>query len=280
MPICSAGVDPAIAARRQAPPTISNPAIRPRTFRSTLSIIRSRGQDTGTDPALRITPDEQSTSAESSRAHRAPSILCCASRPLSSTQSRPPTAFYSPLSCPRGMRKTSSAPALDSLVAQSEPGFELGREWEILVVDDASTDATRSASPAGVPVPSPHSPPPPLDLPAPPRRLHRQEQRLLDTEPRPPSGTLLLFTDADTLYEPGSLSRARHEARKVFDVGAALLLAPPARQPAFAQRTLMPLIFAELSIAYPMKRVNDRTATASPRPTVSSSSSSLKPTSP
>ncbi len=32
---------------------------------------------------------------------------------------------------------------LESLVRQSEVGFALGREWELIVVDDASTDGTR-----------------------------------------------------------------------------------------------------------------------------------------
>jgi len=33
---------------------------------------------------------------------------------------------------------------LASLLAQSEPGFALGVEWEVIVVDDDSTDATRA----------------------------------------------------------------------------------------------------------------------------------------
>ncbi len=35
-------------------------------------------------------------------------------------------------------------PCLESLLAQSEPGFALGEDWELLVVDDGSTDETRS----------------------------------------------------------------------------------------------------------------------------------------
>jgi glycosyltransferase involved in cell wall biosynthesis len=33
---------------------------------------------------------------------------------------------------------------LESLVAQSSEFFQLGRDWELLVVDDGSTDRTRS----------------------------------------------------------------------------------------------------------------------------------------
>ena len=35
-------------------------------------------------------------------------------------------------------------PCLESLLAQSEEGFALGEDWELLLVDDGSTDATRS----------------------------------------------------------------------------------------------------------------------------------------
>ena len=35
-------------------------------------------------------------------------------------------------------------PCLESLLAQSEQGFAVGDDWELLLVDDGSTDATRS----------------------------------------------------------------------------------------------------------------------------------------
>ncbi len=151
------------------------------------------------------------------------------------------------------------AACLESLVTQSEPGFELGRQWEILVVNDASTDATRPIAMRynGVTV---------LEAPA------------LDTSPttgfngktnacwygaQQARGALLLFTDADTLHEPGNLSRARHELERYS--AALLSYSPRQLTTGLAQRTLMPLVFAELAIAYPTKRVNDpsdRTAAA------------------
>ena len=35
-------------------------------------------------------------------------------------------------------------PCLESLLAQSEAGFAVGEDWKSLLVDDGSTDATRS----------------------------------------------------------------------------------------------------------------------------------------
>lgn len=153
-----------------------------------------------------------------------------------------------------------SLPAcLASLVAQSEPAWELGKDWELIVVDDASTDDTRrlAASVPGVTL---------LEAP------------MLDTSSgagftgktnacwagaQAAQGKLLLFTDADTIHEPGSLSRARHEMEK-YSV-AMLTYSPRQLTSGLLQKMLMPLIFAELAVAYPMKRVNapeDRTAAA------------------
>jgi hypothetical protein len=76
-------------------------------------------------------------------------------------------------------------------------------------------------------------------------------------------GKLLLFTDADTIHQPGDLSRARHELEK-YNVSL-LSYSPRQLTSGLLQRMLMPLVFAELAIAYPPQRVNqaeDRTAAA------------------
>jgi hypothetical protein len=69
------------------------------------------------------------------------------------------------------------------------------------------------------------------------------------------SGRFLLFTDADTLHEPGDLVRALDEIQRR---GVALLSYSP-RQivTGFWQRALMPLVFSELASVYPPSQVND-----------------------
>ena len=96
-------------------------------------------------------------------------------------------------------------PCLESLLAQSEAGFAVGEDWELLLVDDGSTDATRSIA------------------------LSLSSVTVLDPDPLKPGwtgkanavwtaagkarGEWLLFTDADTIHTPGNLERAIHEAQ-------------------------------------------------------------------
>jgi glycosyltransferase involved in cell wall biosynthesis len=157
-----------------------------------------------------------------------------------------------------------SLPAcLASLIAQSEPGWQLGAEWELLVIDDASTDGTLALArqfaqqTPGVTVLEA----PKLELG--PKSGFTGKTNACWAGAQAARGQLLVFTDADTIHEPGSLSRARHELEK-YEVGL-LSYSPRQLTSGFFQRILMPLVFAELSIAYPMKRVNapeDRTAAA------------------
>ena len=68
-------------------------------------------------------------------------------------------------------------------------------------------------------------------------------------------GEWLLFTDADTVHEPGHLSLAIVEAERH---GVAMLSYSP-RQivTGLWQRALMPLVFSELALAYPPAKVSD-----------------------
>lgn len=144
---------------------------------------------------------------------------------------------------------------LTSLVRQSDAGFELGREWEIIVVNDDSADGTRAiaeriaAAHEGVTVMDA----PLLDLSG-AGALSGKSNACWAGAQRA-RGRRLLFTDADTLHEPGDLSRSLHEAEKY----KAVLLSYSPRQivTGFWQRAVMPLVFSELASVYPMQKVND-----------------------
>jgi glycosyltransferase involved in cell wall biosynthesis len=136
---------------------------------------------------------------------------------------------------------------LESLVSQSEKLFELGKDWDLIVVNDHSTDRTAEIAHgfAGVTV-----------LEADPLQPNwTGKNNALWCAARKARGRWLLFTDADTIHEPGNLLRAIHEATR-NKLG---VLSYSARQIAtgLAQRSLMPLVFCELVLAYPPAKVND-----------------------
>lgn len=136
---------------------------------------------------------------------------------------------------------------LESLVNQSDDIFALGRDWELVVVDDGSTDRTVeiARSFAGVTV----------------LKAAKLEPgwtgkvNAIWTAARKARGRWLLFIDADTLHEPGDLRRALHEAAR-HKVGV-LSYSPRQVVAGLAQRSLMPLVFCELALAYPPAKVSD-----------------------
>ena len=75
------------------------------------------------------------------------------------------------------------------------------------------------------------------------------------TAARKARGRWILFTDADTIHEPGDLHRAMHEAGR-HKVGM-LSYSPRQLVSGFWQRVLMPLVFSELALAYPPAKVSD-----------------------
>jgi glycosyltransferase involved in cell wall biosynthesis len=139
------------------------------------------------------------------------------------------------------------AACLQSLVAQSEEIFQLGRDWDLIVVDDNSTDRTAEIARSfpGVSV---------VEA----AKLEKGwtgKNNAIWTAARKARGRWILLTDADTIHEPGNLHRAMHEAAR--HKAGMLSYSPRQLVTGLAQRTLMPLVFSELALAYPPSKVSD-----------------------
>lgn len=136
---------------------------------------------------------------------------------------------------------------LASLMAQSEETFQLGRDWELIVVDDQSSDRTTEVASGFSSV---------TVLPA--AKLEKGwtgKANAIWTAARKARGRWILFTDADTIHEPGDLRRAMHEAAR--HKAGMLSYSPRQIVTGFMQRTLMPLVFSELAVTYPTAKVSD-----------------------
>jgi glycosyltransferase involved in cell wall biosynthesis len=136
---------------------------------------------------------------------------------------------------------------LQSLVSQSEEIFELGKDWELVVVNDHSIDRTGEIARgfAGVTVMEAGKLEPGWT----------GKANAVWTAARCARGRYLLFTDADTIHEPGDLRRAMHEAER--HKAGMLSYSPRQIVSGIAQRILMPLVFSELALAYPPAQVSD-----------------------
>ncbi len=148
---------------------------------------------------------------------------------------------------PARNEEESIGACLQSLTSQSEDIFELGRDWELIVVDDHSTDRTAEIARgfANVTV----------------MQADKLESgwtgkaNAIWTAAKHARGRWLLFTDADTVHEPGDLHRAIHEAQR--HKAGMLSYSPRQIVRGLAQRSLMPLVFSELALAYPPAKVSD-----------------------
>jgi glycosyltransferase involved in cell wall biosynthesis len=140
---------------------------------------------------------------------------------------------------------------LRSLVSQQDDQWRLGEDWEILVVDDGSTDRTReiaaefaNQSPGVTAIEA--------------GRLEKGwtgKNNACWTGAQTARGQWLLFTDADTIHEPGHLRLAMVEAER-HEAGM-LSYSPRQIVRGLAQRALMPLVFSDLAATYSPTRVND-----------------------
>jgi glycosyltransferase involved in cell wall biosynthesis len=148
---------------------------------------------------------------------------------------------------PARNEEASIAACLESLIAQSEDIFQLGRDWELIVVDDDSADGTAEIAGgfAGVTVIKADKLKPGWT----------GKSNAVWTAALKARGRWLLFTDADTIHEPGSLRHGIHEA--VRHKAGMLSYSPRQIVSGLIQRTLMPLIFCELANAYPPAKVSD-----------------------
>jgi glycosyltransferase involved in cell wall biosynthesis len=135
---------------------------------------------------------------------------------------------------PARNEEASLAQCLESLVSQT------GLSFEIMVVDDASTDGTRQIAQSFSQVQVVDAPPLPPGW--------TGKNNALAEGAKAAQGKWLLFTDADTVHHPGSLARSVSEAEQHR---AALLSYSPAQEVhGFWENSVMPVIFAELACTY------------------------------
>jgi len=141
---------------------------------------------------------------------------------------------------PARNEEASLAACLGSLVGQS------GTDCEVIVVDDGSTDRTREIA-ESFPVTVVAADPLPEGW--------SGKCNACWTGSKAAKGKWLLFTDADTVHAAGSIASGLREAETM---GAALLSYSPRQEVhSFAERALMPVIFAELAATYRPKEVSD-----------------------
>jgi cellulose synthase/poly-beta-1,6-N-acetylglucosamine synthase-like glycosyltransferase len=145
---------------------------------------------------------------------------------------------------PARNEETSLEQCLESLVAQR------GVDFEIIVVDDHSTDRTREIAQSFPGVKLIEAGPLPDGW--------TGKNNAVATGARAARGEWLLFTDADTIHLPESLARSLHEAKRQ---GAALLSYSPQQiVKSFWEKAVMPVIFAELVSYYRPTEVSDPTS--------------------
>ena len=161
---------------------------------------------------------------------------------------------------PARNEEASLRACLESLLEQSRAdadGVPPGSAWvgildgtltfEIIVVDDGSTDATRAIAKS---IPQVRVVEPGLLPPG-----WTGKNSAVTAGAREARGEWLLFTDADTVHKPGSLARALAEANE--HCADLLSYSPEQEVHGFWEKTVMPVIFAELARTYRPSEVSD-----------------------
>jgi len=130
---------------------------------------------------------------------------------------------------------------LESLVAQT------GVAFEIIVVDDHSTDRTRAIAESFPGVRVIEAGPLPAGW--------TGKNNAVTAGARAARGEWMLFTDADTMHLPGSLARAAAEAQEHH--ADLLSYSPEQIAVTFWEMAILPVVFGELARQYPPAKVSD-----------------------
>ena len=142
---------------------------------------------------------------------------------------------------PARNEEASLGDCLESLVGQT------GVEFEIIVVNDHSTDRTREIAERFSKVRVVDA----GELPA----GWTGKNNAVATGAREAVGEWLLFTDADTIHTLGSLARALAEARD--NKADVLSYSPEQIAVTFWEMAVLPVVFAELARQFPPSKVSD-----------------------
>jgi len=151
---------------------------------------------------------------------------------------------------PARNEEASLGSCLESLVSQT------GVDFEIIVVNDHSTDRTREIATSFAVkhdnvriIDAPQLPTGPLS------KKWTGKNNAVAAGARTARGEWLLFTDADTLHLPGSLARALAEAQQ--NQADMLSYSPEQIAVTFWEMAVLPVVFAELARQYPPSKVSD-----------------------
>ena len=142
---------------------------------------------------------------------------------------------------PARNEEASLGACLESLVSQE------GVEFEVIVVNDHSTDRTREIARSFPKVRVIEAGPVPEGW--------TGKNNAVANGAREAHGRCLLFTDADTVHSPGSLGRALAEANQ--NKADMLSYSPEQITVGFWEVAVLPVVFAELARQYPPSRVSD-----------------------